>query len=187
MKFKTISLVCSILLILAGCATPARVEQMTARPSTQVIRAADSSLLRSNTAVKSVTGGKATNPLWVSNVSGSDFERALEASLSTAGLLASNRQASLYQINADLVKMDQPIFGIDMTVTAQVKYELVERSTGKTIYSKEIRSPFTATMGDAFLGSERLKIANEGAVKSNLNIFISEIISLSLKKNNISE
>ncbi len=125
--------------------------------------------------------------MWMSNVAGSDFERALEASLKASGLLAQNRQASLYQVNADLVKMDQPFVGLDMTVTAYVRYELVERKTGKAIYSKEVRTPFTATMGDAFLGVERLKVANEGAVKANIKQFITEILALDLPKNSIQE
>lgn len=149
--------------------------------------AAEKSALRSNTSVKSVSGGKKTNPMWISNVAGPDFERALESSLNAAGLLAKDRQASLYQVKADLVKMDQPFLGLDMTVTAYVRYELVERETGKAIYSKEVQTPFTATMGDAFLGVERLKVANEGAVKANIKQFITEILSLDLPRNSIKE
>ncbi len=74
-----------------------------------------------------------------------------------------------------------------MTVTAYVKYEIVDQKTRKTIYGKEIRVPYTATMGDAFLGAERLKIANEGAVKSNIRQFIEEIIALDIPKNSIQD
>lgn len=184
-KLTSVLLSTLALLLLAGCASPARIDRMVAATEGRTIDAVARSSLRANTSVNSVIGGKETNPLWISNVSGADFERALEESLKAAGLLSQNRQASEYQINADLVKMDQPLFGIDMTVTAHVKYELIDRKNGTAVYKKELRIPFTATMGDAFLGVERLKIANEGAVKSNIKTFIEEIVLLDIPKNSV--
>lgn len=49
--------------------------------------------LRNKLAIKDVTGGTETNPMWVSKVSSSDFEKALEASLKSAGSLPTVRRA----------------------------------------------------------------------------------------------
>lgn len=160
----------------AGCATPAQSDNMTIRAADATRdRAATPAALKANVAVKEVTGGKETNPLWVSNVGSRDFERALEESLRAVGMLAEHRQAGRFQLVAHLDKLDQPLMGFDMTVTATVTYMLVERASGKTVLQKTIPTPYTAKMSDAFAGYERLRLANEGAVRQNITQLIQEL------------
>ena len=164
--------------ILAGCAAPARVDQMvsTAQPAQRF----NQSPLKNNVAVKDVTGGKETNPMWKSNVGSTEFSEALEGSLRLVGLLAPSRQGGLYTLTAHLENLDQPILGFDMTVSASVVYNIVERKTGKSIFSRTIAAPYTATMGDAFNGTTRLKLANEGAVRTNISKLIDELLVLKI-------
>ncbi len=176
-KLAAIVLIASMLL--AGCATPARVDQMTVAPATMAVAAAPEAL-RQNIAIKDVTGGQETNPLWTSQVSSAEFERALEASLRGANLLQANRQAGRFTLTAQLGKLDQPLIGINMTVTASVLYILVERSTGKTVWQETITTPYTASFGDALLGVERLKLANEGAVRTNIADLIGKLVRLTV-------
>lgn len=164
--------------ILAGCASPARIEQMQVDTSLAQRTAAASSPLAGKVAVKDVTGGSSTNPLWVSKISSSDFERALESSLKAAGLLAAVRPAGPFQLTADLIAVDQPFAGLDMTVTVTVTYRLVDRASGRTTYEETIATPHTATVSDAFLGMERLRLANEGAMRANISRLIERLISL---------
>ena len=172
-----IALVMASLAALSGCATPARTDQMVATsPSTP--RVAVSPALRESIGIRDVTGGRDTNPLWVSNVGSVEFERALEDSLRNAGLLAPVRGAARYQLSADLHKLDQPLMGLDMTVTATVDWHLVERSTGRNILKRSIGTPYTAKMSDAFLGAERMKLANEGAIRRSIEVLIDEILRL---------
>lgn len=168
----------SAAILLVGCAAPARIEQMQVNNSMEVRTAAAKSELKDNVGIKDVTGGKDTNPLWVSNVSSSDFERALEASLKDAGLLSANRQGSKYTLTAHLMKLDQPFIGLSMTVTATVKYTLVDRASGKTVLERDVAVPYTAGVGDAFIGTERLKLANEGAIRSNITQLIGDLVAL---------
>lgn len=170
-------LVVAALAFLAGCATPARVEQMTAPPPTAAAGPIPEAF-RQNIAIKDVTGGQETNPLWTSQVNSAEFERALEASLRAANLLQTNRQSGRFQLIAQLGKLDQPFVGISMTVTASVMYILVERATGKTFWEKTITTPYTASFGDALYGVERLKLANEGAVRTNIAELITELLRL---------
>lgn len=179
MKLSTISLV-FVAVLLTGCASPARVEQMTAAASPAQRIA--STPLKKNVAVKDITGGKETNPAWVSNVGNGEFEKALEASLQDAGLLSEGKQLGKYTLIAHIMKMDQPLMGFDMTVTATVQYTLVERASGKTVLSREIALPFTATISDAFSGVERLRLANEGAVRSNIKKLIEELFAVGADK-----
>lgn len=161
---------------LAGCAAPARVEQMAV--SGQPAQRVAESPLRGNVAVRDVTGGKETNPMWMSNVSSGEFAQAIEQSLRAVGLLATNRQASPFQLTAHLQSLEQPAFGLDMTVTASVNYVLVERASGKDVFQKTVTAPYTAKFSDAFAGVERLKLANEGAIRVNITQLIDELFRL---------
>lgn len=154
--------------LLAGCATPARVDQMKvdAPPGTRT--AITTSVMKQAIAIGQVSGGKDTNPLWVSNISTADFERALQASLESAGLLAPDRQKCRLKLTAQLLSLDQPFFGADMTVTASVLYTLFDCATTKEVWVKTITLPYKAAFGDALLGVERLKLANEGAARVNI-------------------
>jgi hypothetical protein len=167
-------------LVLMGCASPARVDQMQVDPPVATRVAAASSGLKENIGIKDVTGGQETNPMWVSNISSNDFERALEASLRNAGLLSINRQGSKYVLTAHMLKLEQPLFGASMTVTATVRYELIERASGKPLLSSSLTTPFTAEFGAAFLGAERLKLANEGAARTNIQQLIEVLVALRL-------
>lgn len=164
-------------LALGGCAAPARVDQMQTSSSLAARTAVANSPMKESIAVKDVTGGKETNPMWVSNVSSSDFARALEGSLKDAGLLSGNNQGSKYMLVAHLQKLDQPLFGASLTVTATVQYSLVERSTNKEVFARTVSMPYTAAWNDAFLGSERLKLANEGAIRVNIQQLIDALMA----------
>jgi hypothetical protein len=179
-KFFLAPLTLAVALIVSGCAAPARIGQMTANTTPQQ-RIAQTAL-HTNIAVRDVTGGKETNPMWVSNVGNSEFEQALEASLRDAGLLANGKQGGQYTLIAHLDSVDQPFGGFDMTVTATVSYSLVERATGKEMYNRRISMPFTASLSSAFVGSERLRLANEGAVRVNITKLVEELFALNVDK-----
>ena len=162
--------------LLVGCASPARIDQMAANvPATTV-----DAKLRKSIALSDVTGGKETNAMWTSQVASDDFRRALEISLERAGLLSKINSEGRFQLIADLSKLQQPLAGIDMTVTASVHYSLIERKSKKEIYRKVIQQPYTAKFSDAFLGAERLRLANEGAINANISAFIRDIFLLEL-------
>jgi hypothetical protein len=179
MNMKKIALVLlhvALAAFLTGCASPARIDQMTASVSPQ--QRIMQTPLRTNIAVRDVTGGKETNPMWISNVGSSEFEQALEASLRDAGLLAPGKQAGKYMLVAHLENVDQPLGGFNMTVTATVAYSLVERATGKEVLNRKVSLPYTASFDAAFVGTERLRIANEGAVRVNISKLIEELLAL---------
>ena len=162
--------------LLAGCATPAAVEQMAVSlPITQTNPA-----LKNSVAVAEVTGGRDTNPMWTSHVSSDAFRRALEQSLESAGMFSKIIAGSKYQLTADLTRLDQPMIGFDMTVGSSVRYSLIETQSRKEVYARVIQISYTAKMSDAFIGSQRLKLANEGSVKANIEAFIKDLIALKL-------
>lgn len=167
-----------IVATLSGCASPARMDQMIVdgQPSQRIAETP----LRNNLAVRDVTGGKETNPMWKSNVGSGEFEQALESSLRAVGLFAP-KQGGRYMLTAHLENVDQPIFGFSMTVTATVKYVVTERASGKDVFEKTVVVPYTASVSDAFMGVERLRLANEGAIKANITQLIDELFSLKIQ------
>ena len=162
--------------LLAGCATPAAVEQMAVSLSITQTNPA----LKNSVAVAEVTGGRDTNPMWTSQVSSDAFRRALEQSLESAGMFSKIIAGSKYQLTADLTRLDQPMIGFDMTVGSSVRYSLIETQSRKEVYARVIQISYTAKMSDAFIGSQRLKLANEGSVKANIEAFIKDLIALKL-------
>lgn len=174
-----------LLAALSGCATPARIDQMTAK-KVNILRIATETPLKNNLSLKSISGGESTNPLWVSKIGDDDFKQALEQSLKTAMLLAFEQSKSSYLLSAKLISLEQPLLGLDLKVTATVEYSLTERATGKTVFTKTISTPFTATFSDAVIAGERLKIANEGAARENIEKIIDELLSLNISKQEVS-
>ena len=172
------SLLVGVAILITGCASTARVDNMIieAQPSQRIIKTP----LRNNLAIRDVTGGKETNPLWKSNVGSSDLEQALEESLRSVGLLA-DRQSGRYMIIAHLNSLDQPSIGINFTVTASVSYTVVERATGKNIYDRTIVLPYTANFGDHLYGVARLRLANEGAIRVSITQLVGDLLSLKIE------
>lgn len=166
-----------ILAILTGCAAPAGIEQMSV--NAPIVQSVNSPLKKSVT-VTSVTGGRETNPMWSSQVTSASFQRALELSLQNVGLSDPLLSANKYHLTADILQVSQPMLGLDMTVSANVMYSLIEATTRKEIFSKVIVGTYTAKFSDAFVGVERLKLANEGAAKTNIQLLVDELLQFKL-------
>ncbi|HWI13475.1 MAG TPA: hypothetical protein VNT02_04450 [Burkholderiales bacterium] len=137
-----------------------------------------SAALKNAINVRNVAGGSETNPLWISRVSNDAFRAALETSLKSASLLRTEGAPADYELDAMLVGLDQPLIGVDLTVVCSVSYALSEARSGKRVYAKTVTTPFTAGMQDAFLAVDRLRIANEGAVRMNLRRLLTDLAGL---------
>lgn len=158
---------------LQGCASGASVQGMTYQ------QAAATQKLQGQVAVATPTGGKNTNPMWTSQVSSEAFEGALKASLLKAGMLGQSGQAPL-TLSSQLVNLKQPTFGLDMTVTATVTYQVTD-TAGKVVLKETIVTPYTATVGDAFVAVKRLQLANEGAIRKNIESLIAKLEALDMQ------
>jgi hypothetical protein len=149
--------------LLAGCASPARPTQMTAQ---KVPHAA----VAQEPVVVSVQGGDQTNPLWVSKISNEGFSAALVESLKQTGLFKSIDTSgdAAYRLTTTIEDLEQPIMGLDMTVSLRIDWLLVRTTDGQSLWHDKILSTYTATVGDSFDGALRLRLANEGAARQNI-------------------
>ena len=160
---------------LTGCASNASSELMTySYKGSQ--KPANVELVK-NINVSQVVGGHETNPLWASKINNENFKVALEQSLKNANLYNEVNKGN-FQLNANLVKLEQPLLGFNLTVTCQVHYKLQNVKSNSIIYDKDITTSYTAKLSDSFVAIERLKMANEGAARANIQKLIDDLYRL---------
>lgn len=177
MKFRYLITLLLLSLVLTGCASSAKVESMVVSGTPE--QRIQPTPLRQNISVLDVTGGKETNPMWTSQVSSGGFRAALEESLKEVGLFEMGSLGE-YHLTAHLEDLKQPLIGASLTVRATVSYTLHEKSTGKTIYQRRIELPYTAAFSDSLYAVTRLKLANEGAIRVNINALINDLFLLEI-------
>jgi hypothetical protein len=162
---------------LIGCAYPARYGKMV--PEAYLFKPTpDKFFLKNKIVLEEVTGGKETNPLWVSEVGNQEFKRALRESLRVQQLLASNSADGKYGLTVSLEEISHPIFGFDTTAVSSVHYFLRKNKTNRIIFDKRITVSHTATSEDAYEATIRGRVANEGAVRKNINNFLNLLLLL---------
>lgn len=157
-----------LLAILSGCAAPATKQAMVIRTDAVSVKAEQ----KGKFIVDAVGGGKATNPMWTSQVSRESFDGALKESLAVAGLTSTESSANQYKIDADLLSLKQPLFGLTFDVVSTVNYRVYKDGFEKQF---PITATGTATTSDAFVGITRLKIANEKSIQANITEFIKQL------------
>lgn len=161
--------------IAVGCASSAKPEAMISVPTVQVHRSASD-------VVVAAIGGKETSAMSVPQISNEDFALAIRDSFDKAGLfnkaLASG--PARYALDAFIVQLDQPMFGASMTVSMEVSYTLSRTNPKEVVWKKGISSTYTAAFSEAFIGGTRLRMANEGAARKNIEQVILEISNLKL-------
>jgi hypothetical protein len=158
-----------VLVGLEGCATAAKPQAMTVQPRAD---AAVNPRLKGAITVGEVTGGKKTNPLWTSQVDSEAFRQALDRSLAIAGYLAPPGTAGAYVISAALEKLEQPFIGVTFDVTASVTYRLTGEDATRDF---PVTVTGSATLGDAWVGAERLRLANENAINANIKELLRQL------------
>lgn len=179
MRNARILAVLAALLYLTGCASGAQMGNMVYDGPAKAYDIA----LENNVDVTNVSGGEKTNPAWTSEIDNDAFAGALKQTLQKQGLLASSGR---YQLEALLLEVDQPMFGLNFEVTTQVKYILTDRdNNGAVVMNETIVAPYTATVGDAFAAIKRLRLANEGSGKANIQGLVEKLSELQIQPGDI--
>ena len=173
-RLGTAALMTAVVL-LAGCAAPAHKENMSAAP------VANSKKLPYAIQVET-RGGAATGVMDSSNVSNADLKAAIEESITKSNLFKSVVQGrdGDYNLSVTITQLEKPIFGGAFTVTLEAGWSLTKVSDKSVVLRKAIRSSHTAQMSDSFVGVTRLRLALEGAVRSNITQGLQAISELSI-------
>lgn len=173
--FVLLSLLVGIAVLLSGCASPASKDALIAHDIPEIQH-------HQKTVAISTQGGHETSAMDSSNVSNSDFARAIEESVIENDLFTQviHDNGSDYLLNVTIVNMSKPLFGASFTVTMEAAWSLSDSKTKKFVMRESIKSSHTTTMGEAFAGVTRLRIALEGAVRENIQQGIIAISKLNL-------
>ena len=99
--------------------------------------------------------------------------------MSGAGLTAPTATCS-FPVDVNLLGLSQPIAGFDMTVTSHVNYKVFD-SAGQPVVLATVDTPYTANFSAAFVGTERLRLANEGAIRTNISQFMDKLRQAEVK------
>lgn len=167
-------LLIGLMFVLGACAQPARVSQMIHQPDSEQLETVPDTMQQS-VAIAAVNGGEETDPLWMSEVGNAEYRQALQSSLQSYGLFADYGGGD-YDLTAHLIALDQPLVGFDMTVTSTASYVVVRTSDGIEVFNDTIVTPYTADFSESFMAVERLRMANEGAVRENIRAFITRFV-----------
>jgi hypothetical protein len=179
MNFIKSALILITALYLTGCASGAKMEAMIYQGDQKQY---DEKLTKEMN-VGSVSGGEETNPAWTSEISDEAFSGALKESLKKQGLFS---ESGKYKLEVKMLKVDQPMFGLDLTVTTHIQYILKDTQSNRTIMDETIVAEHTATFSDAFAAITRLRLANEGSGLKNIEGVLKKLTGLKIAPQNIS-
>lgn len=175
------SMLASIGALMAGCGTPSEPLSMGLGAADALqMRAWVPDALRQNVGLGPVTGGQATNRWWGSKVSSAALEQAFEDSLRSVGMFPLTREAGRYQLDVKLADLDQPMVSLDTTVRLGISYSLVERASKAVVYQRTVRNAATVELGDKLLPVERLRLANEAAIRDSIKLVLRDLVALNL-------
>lgn len=161
---------------LGGCATATQPAQMATGPVAVQNQSQGSVLVQ-------VAGGNETNPLWKSQISNADFAAAIRKSISESKLFAriADAMPGDYRLDVMIARIQQPSFGASFSVSMECSWRLTHVPENAVVWEKAVTSSFTASMGDAFVGVTRLRLATEGAARANIADALAQIGRLQLK------
>jgi hypothetical protein len=162
MKFKYIVLLIFISVLFSRCATAASIDGMTVKDYKVEKQIGDQVF------IKSVTGGKKTNPLWISKISNENFEEAFKKSVLESNVFSkvSSVIDDDWVLEVNIISVDQPFIGFTFMVNTLIEYKLYNKN--KLVFSKSINQSGKATISDAFYGVKRLRLANEISARNNI-------------------
>jgi hypothetical protein len=177
-------LIIGMLGTLSACATPARPGHMVPESALFPSYNPDSAL-RNAIAISKAGGGEKTNPLLVSKVGDKELHETLRLSLKQCGFLSTSDVAAPFRLEVFLIELKQPHGGLTIIVTSVIRYKLTRSCDNQVVYDDIITAPYQATVGDAFYGPHRLKLANEGSIRANIATFLENLRSLNISKSPI--
>ena len=139
--------------------------------------------LQSNVGLGNVSGGTKTNPAWTSEIANDAFTDAVKESLKAQGLHAVNGK---YRLEVEMLKVDQPLFGLNIEVTTHVRYTLTNASSGSVVLNDVVITPHKVGMSDAIVASKRLRLANEGSATKNIEGLLNKLSELEVAVEEVS-
>jgi ABC-type uncharacterized transport system auxiliary subunit len=162
--FRCLSVValCAAASVIAGCATASKPEAM-------IPTVAIAGIQHPQTTSVVVAGGSETSAVGKSQISNEALQQAIVQSIEKNKTFSSVVKGATgdYQLAVTVVSVEQPSFGFSFTVKIETAWSL-KKADGTVVMQESIKSEGTAGATEAFVGVERLRLANEYAARANI-------------------
>ena len=162
----------------AACAPPPSYSAMVAgAPPGQ----APAPAYRNAVTVGSITIGRDVGTPWTSAVDPDQVRQALVQTLAAAGLgqpATDRSRDGRFRLDGQLLTLSRPYAGFAMTVTAAIAWRLTDVTNGAVVYDRTLQGLGTATLDDAVDNSNRLRIADQRAIRANLQQLVQDLSAL---------
>ena len=129
--------------------------------------------------VGSVTLGRDVGTPWTSAVSPDQVQQALVQTLAVTGL--GQPANGRFRLDGLLLTLSRPYAGFAMTVTAAIAWRLTDIINGAVVYDRMLQGLGTATLDDAVDNNNRLRIADQRAIRANLQQLVQDLYALPLR------
>lgn len=174
-RFGSLAAATLLALMLAGCSTPATRGAIT--PEVIVVSKPNPFSVHIQT-----DGGAETDAMSGSNVSNADLKAAIEDAVMQSKVFKSIVQTAGgdYQLNVRVVSLSKPLFGATFTVEMETAWSLTKEADRTIVMRKSVTSSGKATMGEAFVGATRLRLAVENATRENISQGLKAVAELKL-------
>jgi hypothetical protein len=179
MRLFRFAFIAAITLIMAGCATQAPTLDFVPKdvlPTGQKIdyelKSISVSVAKEDERVGETQVGLFGNQYEVSFRQ--SFKDSLEEAITKAAIFndLSNKKLSL---SAKVMQFETPGFSASFETSFVVRYQLLDRSSGKLVFTRDIRSNGIVTFDYSFLGAIRYTEARNRAVRANIEQFIASL------------
>jgi len=159
---------------LGACAKPASFWAMVPETAPGLVPA-PAPAYRNAITVGSVAVGEDTATPWRSAVSPDQVRDALVQALAAnqLGQPANGR----FRLDAFLLQLERPFAGFAMTVTATIAWRLTD-AKGTVVYNRTLKGLGTATLNDAIDNDNRLRIADQRAIRANIEQMLLDLLAL---------
>lgn len=111
-----------------------------------------------------------------------ELEQALLASLDQSGFRCGENAAPRFSLDAFLVEMKRPAGGLTFKVDAIIRYKITSNPDGAVLFDDVLIGSHTARFDDAFIATNRMRLANQGAVRANIAALLSRLNELEAPK-----
>ncbi len=173
-SFPTLAALALSAVLITGCATSAQRTAMVPTTVTVQNRHTASVVVRVTRTRKGDFGEITISP--------DDFQSALCEALAKAVVFNSVNKSdpAEYLLEVDIIRADQPPFGLNMKASLSAEWKLTRLSDHHVVLRDVVTGSHTATMGDAFVGAVRVRLATEGAVRETIKEGIERLSRLDL-------
>ncbi len=133
-------------------------------------------------------GGIDPKPLWHSEISNTPYTEALSQSLKKSFVFqdvitgggAASREGADYILDVTILDYDRPNQGANIIIRMNTKWTLTNATTQEVVWSNTFKTAHRTDWGTSMFDGERIELAHEGAVRTNIKEGIRRLSLLSL-------